>query len=602
MHLFDAAGGEKVIPYPEGGQGTYSFTPALEDGFAWAVHTGGIITRIDVDRGAYDFVEPVPLKAINWGAAITPEGFLVCESSGNPPRGEVLVYDTLKRRVAHLFAPISVSGNLYGHYPRAAPDGCVVLPLWCPGVELIRIDPRTGKHESFQPRAATRDGYSRAITFLPDGRLAFPRGDRIATVTYPDFRDAEPLPYPDARPTGWRTFRDYGDGRLFAYHAEGGPLYALSNSGAWTAHLDRFTPGFAPKLANALADMFCALPGRRLLGLSMFGEVLLYEADGSGKIIAQLKNDGYQHFNCLQPADDATVFTTTFINMSFQQLDTRTGRGRNIRPCQVHGGQVTGTAWQAGKLWLVCYGGAELSVYDPKLGGEWPQNPRHVLDLGAEQMRPLGLAGDGRYLWTVTNAQYGKLGGALARIDPQAETCKVWRELLADHNPTGLRLDAEARRVYLGTTIYADCNSAPPGKIPAALIAFDLDREAPAWIARPVPDAVALRILALPSPDLILVAADPGYPSELLLLDAAAGKIRRRFDPKLPKDMGNVSFLVAGNRELYLACNRGLFRYDLESGLGAQLLATPISLPAARGNDLFFIQGHELGIAENVFG
>lgn len=196
--------------------------------------------------------------------------------------------------------------------------------------------------------------------------------------------------------------------------------------------------------------MFCALPGRRLLGLSLFGELAQYETDGSAKLIAQLNNDGYQAFYYLQPTDSSLVFTTTFINMSFQELDTRTGKGRNIHPCQVHGGQVAGTAWHDGKFWVACYGGAEISVYDPKLGGEWPRNPRHVLDIGEEQMRPQGMASDGHYLWTATHAQYGKLGGALVRVDPKTETAKVWRNLVPDHNPTGLHVDTERRRVYIG--------------------------------------------------------------------------------------------------------------------------------------------------------
>jgi len=96
MYVFDRYGNEKIIPYPEGSQGSYSFTPALQDGFAWAVHTGGKITLIDIDAGEYVFVQDVPLRQINWGAAITSEGYLVCEASP----GDALVYDTNRRERA----------------------------------------------------------------------------------------------------------------------------------------------------------------------------------------------------------------------------------------------------------------------------------------------------------------------------------------------------------------------------------------------------------------------------------------------------------------------------------------------------------------------
>ncbi|MDD5677505.1 MAG: hypothetical protein PHW60_05865 [Kiritimatiellae bacterium] len=598
IHLFDAEGHAQVIPYPEGGLGSYSFTPAVENGFAWAIHTGGIITRIDVDKGEYDFVQPIPLKVINWGAAITSDGFLVCESSGNPVQGEVMVYDTKKRCVANMFAPVSQHGNLYCHNPRAASDGCVVLPIGVPGAELIRLDPRTGMRQSFQP-SAVKGGFSQSLTFLPDGRLAFPHNERIDTVSYPDCRDTEPLPYPDPRPAGWQTFRDYGDGRLFAYHTDGGPLYVIADNCRWRKYLEQF----CPRLGNITSAMFCALPRRRLLGLSLFGQLVRYETDGSAKLITQLDNYGYQHVQYLQPTDGALVFTTTFINMSFQQVDTSSGKGRNIHPCQFHGGQVAGTAWHDGKLWLACYSGAEISVYDPKLGGEWPQNPRHVLDIGKEQMRPCGMVSDGHDIWTVTHAQYGKLGGALVRVDPRTETCKVWRNLVPDHNPSGLRVDKERRRVYVGTDINADCNSAPPAKKPAALIAFDMDREVPAWIVRPSPGAGKIIVLALPLPDFVLIATnDPGFPGALILLDAATGEIRRWFDPKLPKEWTTSwVFLVGGDGRLYTASSAGLFRYDLERGPGEAIIDGPVSIPAVRGRDLFFIRGHEIAVAKNVF-
>lgn len=600
VHLFDADGHEKVIPYPEGCTGSYSFTPDVEDGFAWVVHTGGIITRIDVDKGEYDFIQPIPLKIINWGAAITADGFLVCESSGRLPQSEVMVYDTKKRCVAHMFTPMSQCGNLYCRNPRTASDGCVVLPICIPGAELIRLDPRTGKVEYLRPRA---DGvlsvypFERSLTFLPDGRFALPHSDRIKTVTYPDLRDAEPLPYPDSRKTGWQTLRDYGDGQLFAYHADGGPLHVLGEDCTWRKHLDQFSP----KLGNVTSEMFCALPGRRLLGLSVFGEMVRYEPDGSAKFVAQLNNAGYQRIGCLQPTDGSLVFTSTFINMSFQEFDYRTGKGRNIHPCQGKGGQVNGTAWHEGRLWLACYSGAEITVYDPKAGGEWPQNPRHVLYIGEEQMRPMGMASDGPYLWTVTRAEYGKHGGALVRVDPKTETAKVWRNLVPGHNPADLRVDTKGRRVYVGTSIYADCGSAPPAPVPATVIAFDMDREVPVWIARPSPDAVTISVMALPSPDLVLIATHPGFPKEMILLDAATGEIRRRFDPKLPKEWTGVAFLVGGDGLLYTSCSAGLFRYDLEHGPGDAILKGPVLVPAVRGRDLFFIREHELGVAENVF-
>lgn len=601
IHLFDADGNEKVITYPKGGAGCYSFTAAVEDGFAWAVHTGGFITRLDVDKGECDLIQEVPLKAMTLGAAITPDGFLVCTSSGFPPRAEVMVYDTKQCRVEHLFTPISRHGNIYSWYPRTAFDGSVLLPIEIPGGELIRLDPRNGTCGRLRPHEGEGKPFpllpfDRSLTFLPDGRLAFPHSERIDTVTYPDLRNADPLHYPDARQSGWQVFRDHGDGRLFSYHADGGPLHSLDESCTWKPYL----PQFSPNLGKVVLDKFCAIPDGGLLALSLFGELVRYDHDGSARFIKQLNNTRHQEIVHLQPTGDSLAFTTTFINMSFQEVDTHTGKGRNIRPCQKHPGQVTGTAWQDGKLWLATYGGAEINVYDPDADGEWPVNPRHVLDVGEEQMRPRGMFSDGRHLWTVTSAKYGLKGGALVRFEPKTETAKVWRNLVPDHNPTGLLLDVGNRRVYVGTTVYADQSSAEAAPLPATVIAFDMDLETSAWIARPLPDAVSIHILALPSPDLVLIATSPGYPKEMFLLEAKTGAVHRRFDSKLPPEWAGESFLVGGDGSLYVASSMGLFRYDLEHGPGEQILNGSVERPVVRGKDLFFIRGHEVGIAEGI--
>ena len=590
MHLFDRHGNEKVIAYPEGGQGAYSFVAAVEDGFAWAVHTGGKITLIDVDAGEYALVQDVPLKVINWGATITREGYLVCEASP----GDILIYDTTGRKVKQMITPIS-HDNHYAHYLRAAPDGCVIVPIGTPGAELIRLDPRTGEYQSACPPLIRDDmSFPKSVTVLPDGRFAIPRDTHVDTVTYPDFEDAPRLQYPEEQ-NGWETFRDYGDGRLFAYSRAGGPLYALNGACEWELHLETF----APRMGWAKPGMFCALPERRLLGLSLFGEIVEYQPDGTERLVAELNNYGYQRFGDLEPGDGAQVFTCSFINMSFQELDYRTGRGRNVRPCQEEAGQVNHMVWLHDKLWLACYGGAEITAYDPKAPGKWPTNPRPAAKFGEEQMRPTGLCSDGSFLWCVTRAQYGRLGGALERFDPQTETCKVWRNLVPDHNLTGLIFDAERSRVYAGTTIHADCQSAPPAEGPAAVLAFDAEREEMAWISRPVEDAATLSVAAAVSGSLMVLGGDP---RQILLLSLDDGKLRESLPLQFPEHWTGYEFFMGGDGKLHVASPEdGVFLYDPEYGVGEQIIEGPVLKPRVRGKDFFFIRGNEVGVIEGLW-
>ena len=589
MHLFDERGREKVIPYPESDRISYAFVADAEDGFAWAVHTGGVITRIDVDAGAYDFVERVPLAGLNWGACITRDGLIACEASPC----NLMVYDTRARRVLHTFVPFS-SVNHYGHFPRALADGRVVVPMSTPGKEFILLDPRSGRRESFTPPGiADLAWFPKSITVLPDGRLGLPRETRVQRFDLPRFEEAPALDYPAAHDGPWSTFRDYGDGRLFAWPASGGPLYALGPRNEWEVIVDRFDP----RLGRAECIMFTALDGRRILGLDKYGEVVLWERDGAARLITHLDNYGQGRISALAPGEGSRVFTTSFINTSMQALDWRTGVGRNIRPCQEHGGQASCAIAFEGKAWLGCYGGAEINCYDPARGGEWPENPRPIAKLGHGQMRPTALVSDGRFLWCATHAEYGKLGGAVSRIDPRTGECRVWLGLAGEHNFASLAADPERGLVYAGSDIHADCDSAPAAPGSAVIVAIDARRETAAWTARPRDKADVISFVGVYD-GLVLARAGAAFAQ----FDPADGRTVATYPVQLPEHWTKHAFFIGPDGALYVASEPdGLFRYDLAAGLRERLVEGPVALPRVRGRDFFFIRDSRLGVVEGLW-
>ncbi len=589
FYVFDRNGQSVVFPLPEGTQGTYSFAPATEPGFAWVVFTGGKVAQVDLDAGQIAFIADVPLKIINWSAVVTKDGLLVC--SATP--GDVMVYDTRRREVKAMITPVSKT-NHYGKFLQAAPDGTVIIPMMVPGAELIRLDPRNGQTATVDVSRLT--GKSNflppASTLTPQGLYAVPQPDHVALLSWPDFQPAGSLPYPDSRGE-WKTFRDEKTRRLFASRGEDEPLYALNDRGQWEARLRRF-----PRQCGraVFETMFAELPEGGMLALSQFGEIGEYSPDGSLRLVAELDNYGHPRVCALAPASGTRVFTTTFINSSFQELDMATGEGRNFRPCQKHGGQASTALWFRDTLWLGCYGGAEITRYEPERGGEWPENPRPFADIGHEQMRPVGLCGEGRHLWIATHAGYGKYDGALARVDTESGACKVWRGQIPGHNPTSIVLDAATRRIYGGTTVWPDCNSAPPAPGPAGLYAFDIDKEEVVWTARPAPDAESVHVSAV-FKEMVLARVN----DRLFQISADTGSVAgsREAGPELSSP-GAVLFLGADG-SLYLASQNGLFSYDLETGATEKILNGPVSLPRVRGQDLLFIRGDTVCIARDFW-
>jgi hypothetical protein len=126
---------------------------------------------------------------------------------------------------------------------------------------------------------------------------------------------------------------------------------------------------------------------------------------------------------------------------------------------------------------MSAYTAAALTEFDPGKPVKWPANPRLVASARQEeQMRPRALAFDRRFAWMATGPVYGKLGGALSRIDPESGEIKTFRNIVPDQTINGIALDMKRRRVYCSSEIYGDMNSCPPTQSKAQVVAFDMEK------------------------------------------------------------------------------------------------------------------------------
>jgi hypothetical protein len=83
---------------------------------------------------------------------------------------------------------------------------------------------------------------------------------------------------------------------------------------------------------------------------------------------------------------------------------------------------------------------------------------------------------DGRFVWLTSSAEYGHLGGALSRIDPQTGEIRVWRNIVPNQTPNRLLINPAAKRAYFATEVYADGDSVPATERTAQLVAFDTEK------------------------------------------------------------------------------------------------------------------------------
>jgi hypothetical protein len=194
----------------------------------------------------------------------------------------------------------------------------------------------------------------------------------------------------------------------------------------------------------------------------------------------QINNPGQLdvHTMCVAPERNL-VIGAPFINARFWTLDLTTGQGTDQGRGMPGGGQINQIVWDAGRhrALMSAYTAAAVTEYDPAEPTHWPTNPRVVASASHEQqMRPRAMVFDRRHAWMATSPCYGRLGGALSRIDPETNEIKVWRNIVPDQTINALALDLKRRRIYLSSEIYADCESCAPTQTKAQVVAFDMDK------------------------------------------------------------------------------------------------------------------------------
>ena len=141
-------------------------------------------------------------------------------------------------------------------------------------------------------------------------------------------------------------------------------------------------------------------------------------------------------------------------------------------------------------LFLASYTGAHIDFFDPsKPKGEG--NPRNVTALYRPHMqeRPVELVtGPDGMVYTGTVPVKGRLGGALARINPEDFSVKVWRNLVPNQSIVHLAPAPETGELLCATSVRGG-SSAKPTEKEAFVFLWDTKQERITWQGQPIPES-----------------------------------------------------------------------------------------------------------------
>ncbi|MDD8014293.1 MAG: hypothetical protein PHX45_01260 [Acidobacteriota bacterium] len=250
-----------------------------------------------------------------------------------------------------------------------------------------------------------------------------------------------------------------------------------------------------------------------------------------------------------------------------------------------------------GKLYILAYTGATLSVYDPakpyKFGSEPDSNPRDLGRMDNISYRPRStLTGPLGRVWVASIPDYGLWGGPLSWYDPQTGEKKSYADAAGDGSCYSLAHLEKAGLIAVGTTISGGSGTLPKAD-QAMLFLWDYAAEKKVWEGspdRPVESFNAL--VALPDGRLAGTVTG-GEAPQLFIFDAAA----RQFEAVIPLPGGaplDLGLQTGPDGMVYGFTNSCLYRLNPKSLEITEILKAENGFDVAGpilGKDIYFAKG-----------
>ncbi len=457
-------GSHDVRLLPNGIPGAYMLKEG-PDGLLYIGCGNGDLICYDPATDKFSELVTGEMHSITWGGCVT-DRYVVWSASP----GEVGVFDWQERKLVKIFRPLDpeTPASLYGHSVVEAPDGKIVFAMNSPRSKLIVLDLDTLDPVSHTPEALKPGGFIKDLAFLSEDLISFTYKNDLLFFSYPDLKLQKKVPGLEEG----TLLRGKWCSLSKQYFAVANPMDTLVRLNSKQDHFDSIAENWTVDGTAAIGSWrkksFCAV--------TVTGHGLRYNAADDTTDRLDLEATGLlpAHALCVAPKARKMV-GAPFINQRFWTIDLETDEGEDQGRAAPGGGQINQILWDpiTSRFMLSSYTSCSITTYDPIKETRWPENPSVLASARDHgQMRPMALVHDGAHLWMATSPNYGTLGGALCRVDPQTGHIDVWRNIVPEQKLTALIADPIQNRIYFSTEIFADCNSAPSTATTARLISF----------------------------------------------------------------------------------------------------------------------------------
>jgi streptogramin lyase len=302
----------------------------------------------------------------------------------------------------------------------------------------------------------------------------------------------------------------------------------------------------------------------------------------------------------LHPGPDGLLYGSSILPEHLCRYDPASGEMKDFGRCTLSTGEAYSMANFDGKICILSYTGARISVYDPAKPyafGETPEsNPRDLGRIDDISYRPRSsIAGPLGRVWVASVPDYGMWGGPLSTYDPKTDTKKAYYRIAGDASCYTLAELLNQGLIAVGTTIQGGTGTQP--KVDqATLFLWDYQAEKKTWEGPYGHPVEAFNALA-DGPDGRLwgtvVSGDAG---ELFVFDPSSKKFTGRvtLPAGRPLDLG-IQFGPDGR--LYGFTKSALYRVNPKTMKAETVIAADDAFTVAGpiiGKNIYFAGRHEL--------
>jgi len=170
----------------------------------------------------------------------------------------------------------------------------------------------------------------------------------------------------------------------------------------------------------------------------------------------------------LEKGPGSKIYGSSYIPIRIFEFDMKTRKAayHPYNPFQHAGGEVYSIlVYSPEKIYMGAYGDADFIVYDSTkpwktndkgYAQKEGTNPIYLGTLGDDQNRPYDMIkGPDGYVYIATTADYGKVGGAVTKLDPKTNTWTVYRNCVPNQFITALATIPGEKKLFAGGSMSA---------------------------------------------------------------------------------------------------------------------------------------------------